>query len=268
MSKIIYTKVDEAPALATYSFLPIIKAFTKSSGIEMVTKDISLAGRILANFPENLTEDQKTHYEIGKQLIVRCEQSKNEHVAKANVEENKETQKNNPTPIEKKKNSPKIKTNEWMLENATRDEELLKRLSGVKLNSLDEFLNNSKEQPLAQAEKFYGKYRGRIVNMNNKDGGLLIVELVPAKKDGNDVVSGQIQIVRNNQVESNSRFTSRSLGYSPEGSPAVVVKVGPRYLQLYAVQGLQKLAGHIYDRLPNGTTNPEGTFVLSRVDKF
>lgn len=59
MSKIIYTKVDEAPALATYSFLPIIRAFTKSSGIEMVTKDISLAGRILANFPENLTADQK-----------------------------------------------------------------------------------------------------------------------------------------------------------------------------------------------------------------
>ncbi|APW65919.1 MULTISPECIES: NADP-dependent isocitrate dehydrogenase [Arcobacteraceae] len=59
MSKIIYTKVDEAPALATYSFLPMIKAFTKSSGIEMLTKDISLAGRILANFPENLKEDQK-----------------------------------------------------------------------------------------------------------------------------------------------------------------------------------------------------------------
>ncbi len=59
MSKIIYTKVDEAPALATYSFLPIIKAFTKSSGIEMVTKDISLAGRILANFPDNLKEEQK-----------------------------------------------------------------------------------------------------------------------------------------------------------------------------------------------------------------
>ena len=59
MSKIIYTKVDEAPALATYSFLPIIKAFTKSSGIEMVTKDISLAGRIIANFPENLTDEQK-----------------------------------------------------------------------------------------------------------------------------------------------------------------------------------------------------------------
>lgn len=58
-SKIVYTITDEAPALATYSFLPIIKAFTKSAGIEIETKDISLSGRILAQFPENLKEDQK-----------------------------------------------------------------------------------------------------------------------------------------------------------------------------------------------------------------
>ncbi|WP_461629361.1 NADP-dependent isocitrate dehydrogenase [Labilibaculum euxinus] len=58
-SKIIYTKIDEAPALATYSLLPIIKAFTKTSGIEIETKDISLTGRIIANFPENLTEEQR-----------------------------------------------------------------------------------------------------------------------------------------------------------------------------------------------------------------
>jgi isocitrate dehydrogenase len=59
MSKIIYTKTDEAPALATHSLLPIIKAFTNSSGITIETKDISLAGRILSNFPELLTDDQK-----------------------------------------------------------------------------------------------------------------------------------------------------------------------------------------------------------------
>ena len=59
MAKIIYTKTDEAPALATQSFLPIVKAFTGSSGIEIETKDISLGGRIIATFPENLTEDQK-----------------------------------------------------------------------------------------------------------------------------------------------------------------------------------------------------------------
>ena len=56
---IIYTKTDEAPALATYSFLPIVQAFTKPSGIAVETRDISLAGRILAKFPENLTADQK-----------------------------------------------------------------------------------------------------------------------------------------------------------------------------------------------------------------
>ena len=59
MTKIFYTKTDEAPALATQSLLPIIRAFTKSSGVELVLKDISLAGRILANFPEHLTADQK-----------------------------------------------------------------------------------------------------------------------------------------------------------------------------------------------------------------
>ena len=59
MTKIIYTMTDEAPMLATHSFLPIVKAFTAPSGIKIETKDISLAGRILANFPDNLTEDQK-----------------------------------------------------------------------------------------------------------------------------------------------------------------------------------------------------------------
>ena len=59
MAKIIYTKTDEAPALATYSFLPIIEAYTKPAGISVETRDISLAGRILANFPSYLTEEQR-----------------------------------------------------------------------------------------------------------------------------------------------------------------------------------------------------------------
>ncbi len=66
VSRIIYTKVDEAPALATYSFLPIIEAFTKSSGIEMVVKDISVAGRVIANFPENLTPQQRINDDLAE----------------------------------------------------------------------------------------------------------------------------------------------------------------------------------------------------------
>jgi isocitrate dehydrogenase len=58
-SKIYYTLTDEAPMLATHSFLPIVKAFTKAADIEIEVPDISLAGRILANFPESLKDDQK-----------------------------------------------------------------------------------------------------------------------------------------------------------------------------------------------------------------
>ena len=56
---IIYTKTDEAPAFATYSFLPIIQAFTRSSGIDVEIRDISLSGRILANFSDHLDDDQR-----------------------------------------------------------------------------------------------------------------------------------------------------------------------------------------------------------------
>ena len=58
-AKIIYTETDEAPALATHSLLPILQAFTKGSGMELETWDISLSGRIIANFPDNLTEAQR-----------------------------------------------------------------------------------------------------------------------------------------------------------------------------------------------------------------
>ncbi len=59
MQKILYTKTDEAPALATYSLLPIVKFFTEKAGIQVETKDISLAGRILASFPDFLSEGQR-----------------------------------------------------------------------------------------------------------------------------------------------------------------------------------------------------------------
>src|SRR5947208_8808429 len=58
-SRILYTKTDEAPALATYSVLPIVKAFTKAAGVSVELRDISLAGRIIAAFPDHLTAQQK-----------------------------------------------------------------------------------------------------------------------------------------------------------------------------------------------------------------
>ncbi|MGI0106640.1 NADP-dependent isocitrate dehydrogenase [Salinimicrobium sp. WS361] len=65
-TRIIYTKTDEAPALATYSLLPIVEAFTKPANVELETRDISLAGRILSQFPERLKEDQKVSDDLAE----------------------------------------------------------------------------------------------------------------------------------------------------------------------------------------------------------
>jgi isocitrate dehydrogenase len=66
MSKIIWTKIDEAPALATYSFLPIVQKFAKAAGVDVETRDISLPGRVIANFPDNLTDEQKIPDELAR----------------------------------------------------------------------------------------------------------------------------------------------------------------------------------------------------------
>ena len=65
-AKILYTLTDEAPALATYSFLPIVKAFTDSAGIAVETRDISLSGRIIALFPEFLKPEQRINDDLAE----------------------------------------------------------------------------------------------------------------------------------------------------------------------------------------------------------
>ncbi len=65
-TKIIYTLTDEAPALATYSLLPLVQAFTRAASIVVETQDISLAGRILANFPEGLTSAQRQNDDLAE----------------------------------------------------------------------------------------------------------------------------------------------------------------------------------------------------------
>ncbi|MGK9476307.1 NADP-dependent isocitrate dehydrogenase [Melioribacter sp. OK-6-Me] len=78
--KIIWTKTDEAPALASYSLLPILKSYTKGTGIEFEVKDISLAGRILANFPEYLNEDQRVDDHLAE--LGRLTQDPNANIIK------------------------------------------------------------------------------------------------------------------------------------------------------------------------------------------
>ena len=72
---IIYTDTDEAPRLATYSFLPIIKAFSDSAGVKVEMRDISLAGRVVAAFPERLTDEQLAWNRSGQRFQVNAGRS-------------------------------------------------------------------------------------------------------------------------------------------------------------------------------------------------
>ena len=72
-NRIIYTLTDEAPALATYSLLPIVNAFAGHAGVAVETRDISLSGRILANFPEGLTTDQRIDDALAKDIVYTLE---------------------------------------------------------------------------------------------------------------------------------------------------------------------------------------------------
>ncbi|HSL18426.1 MAG TPA: NADP-dependent isocitrate dehydrogenase [Methylomirabilota bacterium] len=79
-STIIWTKIDEAPALATYCLLPVIQAYTKGTGVAVETRDISLAGRIIANFPDNLSEEQRIPDELTR--LGRLTQSPEANIVK------------------------------------------------------------------------------------------------------------------------------------------------------------------------------------------
>ena len=67
-NSIIYTITDEAPALATHSFLPIVSAYASTAGVDVETRDISLAGRILAQFPDRLRDDQRVSDDLAEEF--------------------------------------------------------------------------------------------------------------------------------------------------------------------------------------------------------
>lgn len=103
--------------------------------------------------------------------------------------------------------------------------------------------------------------------MNQKEYGILTVDLAPSKSAKNeDVLKAKIEFFRNNNSESTSNFTTNHFGYSPEGFSGTVVTLGGRRLQIYAIENARKLAGYFYERLPNGTTKTIGTFILNRTE--
>lgn len=160
----------------------------------------------------------------------------------------------------------RFKSTEWTLVNSSSNSEILRNLEKVKLTDIDAFLKGAPQTGIADLQKYFGTFRGRVSAVDGSNYGSLVVEVGPAEKVNQ--VTGEVKFFREGKVQSNSAFTSDSWGYRPEGYQGNMVSMGDRYLQIYKIESSDKIAGNFYERLPNGTTKLIGSFVLNRTDRI
>lgn len=221
----------------------------------------------LADLSLHLSEDKEKDLSTGKAACVT--QPRIDTLTTASLK-SQEAIKANFVQEQQEKNSKKTgkyRSQEWILVNSQTDSEIRRNLKKLELKDLDIYLKGEPETNLQKSEKYIGAYRGRVFDVNQKEYGILTVDLAPSKnaKD-EDVLKGKIEFFRNNNSESTSNFTTNHFGYSPEGFSGTVVTLGGRHLQIYLIENSRKLAGYFYERLPNGTTKTIGTFILNRAE--
>jgi hypothetical protein len=223
----------------------------------------------LADLSLHLSEDKEKDLSLGK---AQCAA----HPIKTIIEaKSTEPVSNQSVPSEEKVTAKtnqqiaKYKSNEWLLVNSRNDSEIRRNLKKIELKDIDSYLKGAPEADFKESEKFFGSYRGRVMDVNNREYGLLSVDLKPIKnKKSEDAIKGLIAFFRNGEQESTSDFTANGFGYNPTGFSGTVHSMGNRRLQFYSIQDSRRLAGYMYERLPNGTTKTIGPFILNRVDQF
>jgi hypothetical protein len=170
---------------------------------------------------------------------------------------------------EKKFDYRKLKSYEWILQNSTDANELKKNLNNVEIKDIDTYLKDSKAAGAAQLEPLYGSYRGRIMDITNKEYGSLAIEIFPVIGAPKPRVKGSIKIFRNGNQEMSDNFSADQLGLVGPGSTGFVLDYANRFFQVYKISETQQLAGFYYERLvSSGATKKIGTFILNRTDQF
>lgn len=266
------TRSDEELRLMKEKFQNLLDSADLKKADEVYGKMMTL---FLVDLGLRISEQQQKDLDSGKAQMAMCSPSS----AKASVaakEKPVETPVETPTPqpeevIEKaprfsKLNSGRFKSTEWTLVNSSSAEEILRNLEKVKLTDIDAFLKGAPRTVGQDLQKYFGTFRGKVSAIDGSDYGSLVIEVGPAEKANN--VTGEVKFFRQGKVQSNSAFTTDAWGYKPEGYQGNMINVGDRYLQLYKIEGSDKMAGNFYERLPNGTTKLIGSFVLNRTDRI
>jgi hypothetical protein len=256
---------SELAALKT-KFQNLLDSSDLKKADEVLSKIMTI---FLADLSLHLSEDKEKDLSVGKAQCAAPpaktapeSRSQDTAVDRHSQSEDKSETKTNPQ-------IAKYKSNEWLLINSRDDFEIRKNLKKIELKDIDAYLKNAPSKSFKESEKYLGSYKGRVIDVNNKEYALLSVDLKPIKNTKNeDAVKGHIVFFRNGEQESTSDFAPNGFGDGPAEFSGVVHSMGNRRLQFYSIQDSQRLAGYVYERLPNGTTKTIGTFILNRVDQF
>jgi hypothetical protein len=133
---------------------------------------------------------------------------------------------------------------------------------------MDSYMSAATDTRPQDEAQLFGSYRGRIMDVTNKEYGTFSFDIAPWTEAGKDQFKGSIKLFRNGKQESANNFSGNKLGYRFENSSGIVINFGSNYYQLYKIPQTQQIAGFYYERLVNGTTKTIGSFVLNRVDQF
>lgn len=162
----------------------------------------------------------------------------------------------------------KLKSYEWILMNVQESNDVAGSLKNLEIKNMDSYMSTAIGTRSQDEALLFGSYRGRIIDVTNKEYGTFLFELTPWDADGKEQFKGSIKLFRNGKQESTNNFSGTNLGYRFENSSGIVINFGSNYYQLYKIPQTQQIAGFYYERLVNGTTKTIGSFVLNRVDQF
>jgi hypothetical protein len=226
----------------------------------------------LADLSLQVSEDKQKDFELGKQVCVMktpdpAKTAKTEVKPEAKIDPKHEDEE--PVVETKKrgiKNEGKFKVAEFEITEAQDTASIRKALEQLELKKLDSILDGAPRSSFQQSKKFFGVYRGSVIDTTGKIYGTMIMDIrnTPAAKSP---IKGSLKLFRDGVETTGSDFDNDALGYTSEGFAATIIQIGSRgYIQVYKSESIQKIAGIYYERLPNGTTKTIGTFILSRTD--
>ncbi len=256
---------SELAALKT-KFQDLLDSSDLKKADEVLSKIMTV---FLADLSLHLSEDKEKDLSIGK---AQCAAPPTRTVIEAKSpgpSVDRSSRVDEKIAAKKNAQTAKYKSNEWLLINSRNDFEIRKNLKKIELKDTDIYLKGAPENSFARSEKYFGSYKGRVLDINNAEYGLLSINLKQIKNEKNeDGIKGQLEFFKNGQKQGSGSFTSQTFGYSPVGFSGTMYSMGNLQLQIYAIENSRRLAGYMYEHLPNGTTKTIGPFILNRVDQF